>query len=749
MTPNTELNNFLIAALGRRSYADASLRRYAAILLTLTVMWTGVALAEPARFAFGVNGLDFSLSRYMVREDGRLRHLGHIPLVKSVPFVLLDPSGRFVLVPSKTVSHISVFKLNMENGALTEVPGSPFKAEAVSPFTLAFHPSGRYLYAAARFSGVGAYSFDPESGALAPLKGSPYKAGERTRGVTVHPSGKFLYATNGYSNNVSAYGIDSATGQLKPLNDSPFAVGDVGNIDYVAYGMQDVPESAGGIPYDITIGPQGKYAFVANWATASVTVFRINTKNGHLNAVKGSPFFTGFNPYRLKVHPKGGYLYVTQFSAGEIAVHTIDIDTGELNVVKGSPFSTGGVGPVAVNFSADGKELYVPNYESNDISLFTVDALTGGLALQEVLKTRSGPWYLALTAGLSDSVVGTVEEQNKPLDVFLAQGDKGLSRLEIPHAQASGGQMSAVSGAAQPVDQLQVASLPGGEFIYTLDRASARINSYRIDAKTKQLLPIEGESVSTGPKPGQMVLDVNSWYLYVTNTGDNTMSTFYLNPQTGALKQAQKGPPIPAGKNPVSVALDASARYAYVVNSDANNVSVYSYMNSVTPLIFESRGAGSPFAVGEQPTSVTVEPAGHYAYVTNAASNTVSAFQIHFQTGALSALPGSPFKAGNRPVSSVAHPNGKWLFVVNEVSKNIITYGIEVELGALNRKLKDVKLPVKASSIRLNVSGDKMLVLSSDGLRLLSYSVDEKTGSLEFIAEKIFVEPVLDILIRD
>ena len=50
------------------------------------------AQAEPARFAFTVNGLDFSLSRYRVEADGGLRHLGHIPLHKSPPAVVVDRS---------------------------------------------------------------------------------------------------------------------------------------------------------------------------------------------------------------------------------------------------------------------------------------------------------------------------------------------------------------------------------------------------------------------------------------------------------------------------------------------------------------------------------------------------------------------------------------------------------------------------------------------------------------------------------
>ncbi len=709
------------------------------IIIIAVWLLAGTTSAETARFAFGVNGLDFSLSRYSISADGQLRHLGHSPLVKSVPYVLMDPLGRFVLVPSKTASHISVFRLNPTNGALAEVAGSPFAAKAISPFELAFHPSGQYLYAAARFSGVGAYRFDTQTGVITPLDGSPFTAGERTRSVSVHPSGHFLYAVNGYSNSLSAYRINATTGALDELPNSPYSAGESGDIDYKLYGMEDVPEGAGGIPYSVAIDPQGQFLFVANWAGASVSVFRVEVKSGHLRAVPGSPFFTGFNPYRVAVHPKGGFIYITQYSGSEIAVHAVDETNGQLNPVPGSPFSTGGRGPVAVNFSADGQQLYVPNYESNDITRFDVNAQNGTLQLREVVKTRSGPWYLALTDG--DSV-----ENEKPTEVLLVQGVEGISRLE-----PASGKMSRVSAAGQVVDRIEQVMLAGGQFVYTLNRAQATLSTYRWDQDTGQLQLVDGGVVATGKQPSELLADVNGWYLYVTNAGDNTLSIYYLNPQTGLPTRAHKRLPIATGKRPVAVTLDAAARYAYVLNADADNVSVYSYLNSVTPLMFDARNAGSPFATGNDPTAIVVEPTGRFAYVANAGSNNLSAYRIHHQTGTLSALPGSPFAADKRPVSLAAHPNGRWLFVANQGSNGIATYRIERELGALKR-MGEVSLPAaapKARQLHLDIAGSVLYLLSSDGLRLLRYSVDAASGQLTLIAEKRFTKPVLDLLIRD
>ena len=61
--------------------------------------------------------------------------------------------------------------------------------------------------------------------------------------------------------------------------------------------------------------------------------------------------------------------------------------------------------------------------------------------------------------------------------------------------------------------------------------------------------------------------------------------------------------------------------------------------------------AGSPFAAGANPFSVTVEPTGQFAYVPNSNSNNVSAYMIDGATGALTPVAESPFAAGTGPES--------------------------------------------------------------------------------------------------
>ncbi len=268
-------------------------------LMFVLIFLGGVQLVRAAeeRFAFSVNDFDASLASYRIdAETGNLRFLRYYPLGKSSSAVVVDPSGQFVLATSQSIDRVFVFRLNRQTGDLQAVPGSPFDVGGRSPFQIEFHPSGRFFYIAHRFAGVGAYAFNARSGAITPLAGSPYPAGNRVRSVVVTPSGRHLYAMNTHDNSLSVFRIDAQTGELQLLPELTTPISDVQGIDYLAQDIQEIPPTAGGLPYHMTRDPAGRFLFVTNIASANISVFRINDDSGALKEVGGSPFFTGFNP---------------------------------------------------------------------------------------------------------------------------------------------------------------------------------------------------------------------------------------------------------------------------------------------------------------------------------------------------------------------------------------------------------------------------------------------------------------------
>ena len=102
------------------------------------------------------------------------------------------------------------------------------------------------------------------------------------------------------------------------------------------------------------------------------------------------------------------------------------------------------------------------------------------------------------------------------------------------------------------------------------------------------------------------------------------------------------------------------AQFAYVGNYGGKTVSAYSVGagGSLVPV------PGSPFAAGNTPGSVAVDPTGKFAYVTNQTDNTVSAYSIGAD-GSLTPVTGSPFATGSNPFSVAVDPRAKFAYVAN------------------------------------------------------------------------------------
>ncbi|MCF6362544.1 MAG: beta-propeller fold lactonase family protein [Gammaproteobacteria bacterium] len=704
----------------------------AVVILMLVAGGVSSAQAGPQRFAFSANNLDASLARYSVdTETGQLRFLDYMPLGKSTPEVVLDPSGRFVLATSQSIDRVYVFRLDPANGKLNKVPGSPFDVKGRAPFSIIFHPSGRFLYMAHRYAGVGAYTFNGETGAVAPLPDSSYPAQSHPRSVVLHPSSRFLYAMNAYSNSISIFRLDQKTGALTEMPGSPVTVGEMGQIDYLAQRMQDVPDSAGGLPYHMTLDPQGRFAFVVNAASANISVFRLNAEDGHLTEVEGSPFFAGFNPYSVTVHPSGRFVYVARPRDHLLEALSLDAETGRLTPLPGSPFSSGGEMPAAITFNADGRHAYVINMLTSDVVQMDVDLDTGALEILDVVKTRSAPWAFTLAEGDAPAPAKA--------QLFISLGENRLGRLQI----AVNGRLHQAT-AATVASGIAVAVKPGGEYAYVADRDKGTVMVFRFGSASEKLQPLADGVVAVGASPSDIAVDLNGWYLYVTNAGDNSLSIYYLDPDSG-LPKPVRGSPVSTGQRPVAITLDPASRYAYVVNNGSDNISVYRYRNNVTPLIFESVRHGSPYAAGKAPVALAVDPTGRYAYVANAGSNDISAYRIHHQTGALSALPGSPFKAGRHPLALATHPGGRFLYAINRDSADLTLYHIETALGAIAPVGKPLKLPMMPKRLWLSASGEEAYVLSADGERLLRFSLDAESGEPQLRSNTKLSIPIVDL----
>jgi len=295
--------------------------------------------------------------------------------------------------------------------------------------------------------------------------------------------------------------------------------------------------------------------------------------------------------------PTGNPVFVSNTS-GTVSTYLLDPSTGSLQTTSGSPVSTGGTSPDSIAVDPTHAHLLVTNLAAGTTAVFSLNSSTG--ALQPV----------------TGSPFQTTQSQ------------------------------------------VRIAVHPNGNFVYTLVNSPSEVIGYSYSSTSGALTALAGFPITLGfPGASGLVITSSGNFLFASNPAANTISSFSVDPSTGAL--ALLGTATSVSGAPAFLALDDTSTLLFGLNSQSNTVSVFSI--SSTGLLTEVNG--SPFPAGPNPVNGVF--AGGVLYVANQNSGTVSALALDRTANQLTSLTGSPFAAGTRPVSLAVSSGGKFLVVTS------------------------------------------------------------------------------------
>ena len=123
------------------------------------------------------------------------------------------------------------------------------------------------------------------------------------------------------------------------------------------------------------------------------------------------------------------------------------------------------------------------------------------------------------------------------------------------------------------------------------------------------------------------------------------------------------------------------SQFAYVANAADNTVSAY----NVDPTSGVLAAVGTPVATGgTSPHAIVGTADKKFVFVGNEGSNDISAFAVNPASGALTPVPGSPFAAGTDPKAlALWEADETYLYVANAGSDTLSAYAVDTNTGAL------------------------------------------------------------------
>jgi 6-phosphogluconolactonase len=327
---------------------------------------------------------------------------------------------------------ISLFRLDESSGGLTHVQ----TLEGVdSPSFLALHPSRPYLYAV--------HETEP-AGAAGP---APAGAGDGPE--------------------VSAFVVDPTSGRLTHLNRQP---------------------SHGALPCYVSLDPQGRFVFVANYGDGVLAVFPVQ-EDGRLGAAshvvqhEGSSIHPrrqqGPHAHSVRYEPRGDLVLACDLGMDKVMLYRLD-PAGRL-VPSDPPFVAvhPGGGPRHVDFDPGGRYVFVNNEIDSTLTSFAYEPARGTLREVDTAST-------------------------------LPEGFRGRNSTA------------------------QVLVHPNGRFVYVSNRGHDSIAVFEVDEATGRLIP-RGQESTGGRTPRHFNLHPTGALLLAANQDSDTVVAFRVDPETGRL----------------------------------------------------------------------------------------------------------------------------------------------------------------------------------------------------------------------
>ncbi len=160
--------------------------------------------------------------------------------------------------------------------------------------------------------------------------------------------------------------------------------------------------SPGSGPRHFVFHPNGRFAYVINELTITVTAFSYDSAAGTLDEIQTidslpekvhKVFSSGSE---ICIHPSGHFLYAANRGDDSITVFGVNPETGRLTYVEREPIR--GSHPRCFNLDPSGKWLLAAGRNSNTISVFRIDAQTGRLVYNEQIVNSPAPICIEMQA---------------------------------------------------------------------------------------------------------------------------------------------------------------------------------------------------------------------------------------------------------------------------------------------------------------------------------------------------------------
>ncbi|MEL7499802.1 MAG: lactonase family protein [Planctomycetota bacterium] len=309
-------------------------------------------------------------------ETGKLSQPKTMNTLGSAGFLAISPDGKILYATAQLDKDGGVASYRIsgrgKNRSL-ELTGFASSDDG-KPACVSVDQDGKYLFSAQYGGGsTSSYRLDGDGSVTSLVSKIEHGAGSGVvdrRQNTAHPhwtgttpDNKFLCVPDLGKDAVVVYSIDADSGAITQHS--------------------EVACPAGGGARHMKFHPSGKFAFVLNELTLTLSVFEFDASKTNFKSIQEIATLPEdhdglkHSAAEVRVHPNGKFVYASNRGHDTIAVFQCDPETGKLTFLQREPIR--GSRPRNFNLDPTGQWLIAAGQNSNTLALFAVDPETGKL----------------------------------------------------------------------------------------------------------------------------------------------------------------------------------------------------------------------------------------------------------------------------------------------------------------------------------------------------------------------------------
>jgi 6-phosphogluconolactonase len=342
------------------------------------------------------------------------------------------------------------------------------------------------------------------------------------------------------------------------------------------------------------------------------------------------------------------------------------------------------------------------------------------------------------------------------IGTYTKGSSRGIYTLAMDGAT---GALSGPELAAEAPNPTFIALSPDGGLLYAVCAGDSWASSFRVDAATGLLEPIQQAAAGPGPTPCHIAVDPTGRIAIAANYhlalaaviplgGDGTIGTPRVVSHSGKgvhpSRQASAhvhsanfspdarhaivcdlgldriytyrldhervallpgDPPYiesSPGAGPRHLAFGRGGRHAYAINELDNTIVAYDYLPPNGGLVRLQAVSVLPAGYRGEATAaeVRVHPSGRFVYGSSRGPDTIAVFAVHETTGALTPVEVVPC-GGKGPRSFALSPDGLWLACAHQDSGTVCSFRVDGPTGRLFRVPGSVEVPMPVCAVFL------------------------------------------------